>query len=103
MSKVNLVGNMHLDKECSYNTKIGFQSSKTSSTTQKNIANSMSLLQQWYDEGKIKDGSVIRIYMKINVTKEAQAAYVPEVEVDGEILSFEAPTAATPESDDIPF
>lgn len=104
MSKVNLVGNMHLDKECSYNTKIGFQSSKTSSTTQTNIRNSMSLLQQWYADGKIKDGSVIRIYMKINVTKEAQAAYVPEVEVDGEVISFDAPAAApADDTDDIPF
>lgn len=93
---------MHLDQECSYNTKLGFQSSKTTSTTQTNIKNTMSLVQQWLDEGKIKDGSVIRIYAKVNVTKDAQPAFVPQVEVDGEMVSFDTP-AATADSDDIPF
>lgn len=103
MPKQNIVLNMHLDQDCSYNTKLGFQSSKTTSTTQANIKNTMSLVQQWLDEGKIKDGSVIRIYAKVNVTKEAQPAFVPAVEVDGEMIEFDAAPAATPESDDIPF
>ena len=98
--KRNIVLNMHLDQECNYNTKIGFQSSKTSSTTQTNIKNTMSLVQQWLDEGKIKDGSVIRIYAKVNVTKEAQAAFVPTIEVDGDELTFEPAAEA---DEDVPF
>ncbi len=98
--KTNLVLNMHLDAECSYNTKLGFQSSKSTSTTQTNVKNTMALVQQWLDEGKIKDGSVIRIYAKVNVTKDAQAAYVPEIEVDGKTVAFDAPA---PADDDIPF
>ena len=98
MSNEKVALNFFLDEACSTNNKIGFQ---TSNAKQQSIKDSMALAQSWYDEGTIKDGSIVRIYARVSLIKEGQSASVSSVIVDG--VEKKLNMSAAVDEEDIPF
>jgi hypothetical protein len=95
---MSIVLNMFLDEACT--AKVGFQ---TPNSKQEDIIESMEIVDSWHEAGTVVDGSVIRIYAKVNVVKAKQPKHVLETYVDGKKVTLTPAEAPAPADDDIPF
>ena len=98
---MSFVLNQFLERTCV--NKLGFQSSNVSEKTAQAVVDTLARIQAGIDSGKIKDGSIIVTYSKVNITKPAVKNAVVEMEVDGEMLSIgEMEAADAKASEDAP-
>mgnify|MGYP003541963793 FL=1 len=99
--RMSFVLNQFLERTCV--NKLGFQSSNVSDKTAQTVVDTLARIQAGIDSGKIKDGSIIVTYSKVNITKPAVKNAVVEMEVDGEMLSIgEMEAADAKASEDAP-
>ena len=80
-------------------TKAGWQSSKTTAQTQKNIVGTLDSIGEMIAKGLIKDGSIITTYTQVTFVNDAAPADTDGMVVDGAEVA--APAAA--DAADAPF
>lgn len=82
------------------NTKLGWQSSRVTDSTQKNIKDTMTMISAWVADGTLKDGDIITSHSQINFTASAEPMVTTGLTINGK--EVELPEAAADESD-VPF
>lgn len=97
---MSFVLNQFLERTCV--NKLGFQSSNVSEKTAQAVVDTLAKIQAGIDSGKIKNGSIIVTYSKVNITEPTVKHATVEVEVDGEMLTLGDEAPAAPASEDAP-
>lgn len=102
MSSENQFFNFHLRKDCSNNSKIGFQSLNSDVQA---LQKALGTCRNWAKDGVLKNGDTIVIYARYTETDAAEELHMDELQMaDGTTRPVPvAEAGSADEEDEIPF